>query len=285
MGFGASANREVADSNTFDSLAGGQPERRSLGAYLEPTIAVGDTLKIEPALRYDWSDDYAAGISSMLGLVWQAGKAVDVHLSGGRSYTAPTFNQLYYPTYSNPDLKSDSAWNVESGFTYKDETLTISASTFARLIDNMIVNDAFFIPQNIGRAFTPGAELTLAARFGHVRLKSDYEFIYPLDVSSDGGLANASLLKKNFLSMHKASASLAYRVERFELGMGGRYWSAPTDDSLPSVFLLNANGSFWASRRIKIMLSAENILDRSYEVIEGYPMPGLTLTTGLRVEL
>jgi vitamin B12 transporter len=286
LGFGGAASFERADSNTFDSAPGGQPERSSLGAYFEPAFTLGDSIKVLPALRYDWSDDYAAGLTSMLALVWKADTALALRFSAGRSYRAPTFNELYYPFMSNPKLKSESAWNAEAGFSYDTEGLRISASTFARLIDDMILNDAFYIPQNIGRVLSPGADVSLDAGLGQFRIKSDYEFIYPLDLSSGGALADAPLLRDR--SMHKASASILYKAGPFEAGMGGRYWSDrrfSDGSSLPGVALLDAQGSLLVSKNAKLSLSAENLLDQGYQVNAGYPMPGLSLTTSLRVEL
>ena len=283
LGFGGSLDYEAADSNTFDALSDGQPTRTSLGAYLEPTIVLGDRLKVVPALRYDWSNDYTAGLSAMLGLVWNATRAVEARLSAGRSYRAPTFNELYYPYMSNPDLKCERAWSGEAGLAYTDDAISLSASGFARLIDDMIEDDANWIPQNIGRVFTPGAELSFSARLSAFSIRSGYEFVYPLDLSGGGGLADATLMHN--VSMNKLNASVGYQANRFEVGLGGRYWSDRSDYSLPAVFLLDTHGSLTLDKAIRLNLSIENLLDKDYEINAGYPMPGMTLTAGLRMAL
>jgi len=283
LGFGGSLSYEAADSNTFDSLSDGQPTRTSFGAYLEPTMLVGDELKLAPALRYDWSDDYKAGLSAMLGLVWKATSALEAHLSAGRSYRAPTFNQLYYPYMSNPDLKCERSWSGEIGIAYKGDAIDASASGFARLIEDMIENDAYWIPQNIGKVFAPGSELSLGIRIGAIAVRSGYEFIYPLDLSAGGGLSNATAMHD--ISMHKLNASVDYGTKKLDVGLGGRYWSDRSDYSLPAVFILDAHGSLSVGKAMRLNLSIDNLLDKDYEIYAGYPMPGIALKVGARLSL
>jgi vitamin B12 transporter len=283
LGFGGSFGYEAADSNTFDALSGGQPTRSSLGLYLEPTIIAGERLKLAPALRYDWSNDYEALLSAMLGLVWKATSAVEARVSAGRSYRAPTFNQLYYPYFSNPDLKCEKSWSGEAGLAYAGSEISVSASGFARLIDDMIKNDESWTPQNIGRVFTPGAELSFSARYGAFSIRSGYEFVYPLDLSAGGGLSDAAVLRD--ISMHKLNASVDYRADKFEVGLGERFWSDRDAYSLPDVILLDAHLSLGIGAAARLNLSIENLLDKDYEINAGYPMPGMTVKLGTKLTL
>ncbi|MDP3176269.1 MAG: TonB-dependent receptor, partial [Spirochaetaceae bacterium] len=157
LGFGASLSIEGTRSSVFETLEGGQPSRLSAGAYLEPRVLLG-RLRIVPALRYDWNDDFPAGLSALCGLVYAATDDVELRLSAGSSYRAPSFNELFWPYMSNPDLGPERGFAGELSASVKNGPLSAEVSAFARLVDDMIQNDVTWTPQNLGRVFTPGAE-------------------------------------------------------------------------------------------------------------------------------
>ena len=83
----------------------------------------------------------------MLDVVWKASEAIDLRFSGGRSYRAPTFNELYWPYedfgggYSyqgNPNLKPEVAWSGEVGLDFHPGAFSLSANASARYVSDLI---------------------------------------------------------------------------------------------------------------------------------------------------
>jgi outer membrane cobalamin receptor len=297
LGFGASLLYEAANSSAFDSNPGGQPSRFSLGAYIEPELRVGDRLKIKPALRYDWNDNYAAGFSAMLGAVWKASDAVALRLSGGRSYRAPTFNELYWPysnywgsiTGGNPDLLPEVAWSGELGVDLRVERLSLLADVSARYVDDLITSRSpesyDYTPVNIDTAFVPDASIEAAYRVGPATIKASYEFLYPLDLSGGQTIADKVVLK-NF-SQNKAGASVNFEFGAAEAGIDANYWSdrVSSGQDLVGVAIVDLNAAYKVRKGIRFNIAVNNLLDSDYQITSDYPMPGLTLKVGAKIDL
>jgi len=306
---GANARFDAGDSPDFATRTAGQPTRLSLGAYAEPTVMVGDRLKLTPSLRYDWDSTYTAGLSEMLGAVYQANETLDLRLSGGRSFRAPTFEDLYdyyydpawsYTYQGNPDLKPETAYSGELGADFKNGRLSCSASVKARYIEDMItIYTTYFDPLpyamsqteiNLDRVFIPGASLSASYAIGPATLSAGYEFVYPVDLSGGDSIWNAPVLTS--YSQHTLTASADFTFGQTTAGLAARYVSSHTDavsttqtQTLPAVFLLGLRSSFQVAQGTKLTFDVDNLLDQQYQVIYGYPMPGITLKLGMLVNL
>jgi vitamin B12 transporter len=283
LGFGGSLAYEGTNSTVFDSLAGGQPSRISGGVYLEPIITAG-AFKLTPALRYDASSDYSAGLSAMLGVTYAASRELELRLSGGSSYRAPTFNELWWPYMSNSALKPEHGISGELGFSWHSGGLALTAAAFGRYVQDLILNDATWTPQNIGLAFTPGANLTVGYEFAKLlRLSGNYEFIYPLDLSGGKSLAEGTLIGR--YSLHQAKGSMDLDLGRVKTGLSLRWWSDRPSVSLPGALVTDLRAKVELSKSLAFSLAVDNLFNQSYQEIMYYPAPGLRVVTGLKLTL
>ncbi|HUX38911.1 MAG TPA: TonB-dependent receptor [Rectinemataceae bacterium] len=282
LGFGGSLSSDSTQSSEYSSLASGQPSRLSAGAYVEPSLSFGN-LKFVPALRYDWSSDYPAGLSFLAGASWAASEALSLRASGGTSYRAPTFMELWYPYMSNPNLKPEHGYNAEAGMNFREGGISLDVSGFARLVQDLIVNNAFWVPENVGQAFIPGAELSASARLSAFRANFHYEFDYPLDTTGLSSPWAGTLITK--LSMHRANASIGYVLGPVEGLVSARYWSAREAYALPAVTIVDASVAVQALSGLTFRLSADNLLNTVYQVNSDYPMPGFGLSAGVSYKL
>ena len=296
VGAGLTGLYEAADSTKFAASPGGQPSRFSLGGYLAPKYLLGERLVLAPVARFDWAEDYPAGLSLMASLRWKASESLELRASGGTSYRAPTFNELYWPFedfgggYSyegNPDLRPETAMAGDLGAALSFGVLELSASGFARYVDDLIVSSAgaASTPVNLNKAFVPGASAKATLAMAGFEVAADYEFLYPLDLS--GGVALADAPRIESLSAHRADLSASYRQAAFEGRFALRYASEKTvsGTAIPGAAILDLGAGYKIGEGLKLGLKAENLLDTSYEVVSGYPMPGRSLTTSLKVEL
>lgn len=282
LGFGGTVSHEGMNTTAYSLPSGEQPSRTSFGAYLEPTINVG-RLKLVPALRYDWSGDYPAGFTFMTGAAWSLAEGLELRASGGSSYRAPTFNELWWAPSNNPSLKPERAVNAEAGLDWRLGGLSLSLSSYARLVEDLIVNDANWIPQNLASAFIPGLSASALARLGALELGGSLEYNRPLDTTQGATPFEGTPITK--LSALKAEGRLALHLGAFDTNLAGRFWSDRPYYQLPAVFLLDA-GLGWEPRKgLRFELRGENLLNQSYQLNAGYPMPGLTVKSGMTLSL
>jgi vitamin B12 transporter len=294
LGAGLSALYEAADSTAFVASAGGQPSRLSVGAYLAPTFVLAERLKLVPALRYDWNDDYPAGLSGSAGLIWRPLDALELRLTGGNSYRAPTFNELFWPYEAawnyvgNPELRPETAWTGELGALVGLGGLELGLSAFARYVDDLIVygNDGIHDTMlNMQTALVPGVDASFEFESGPFRLAADYQFLYPLNLT--GGKAISEAARILSMSTHKADLKAGLSFPSWEAAAEARWWSdrVVSAGELAGAIVVDVRGTLSLGGGFSLSLAAENLLDARYETQAGYPMPGLSIKTALRAKL
>jgi outer membrane cobalamin receptor len=89
--------------------------------------------------------------------------------------------------------------------------------------------------------------------------------------------------------MHTIGASFDISWETGSLLISGQYESLRFEDrpnlvELKPHFLLNANLNQKIGQNFTVFGTARNILNTSYQSFYDYPMPGITLTLGIRMQ-
>lgn len=91
------------------------------------------------------------------------------------------------------------------------------------------------------------------------------------------------------IPVHELDFGLNYRRNRFSTGFNGhleskRYESVDNTDSLPSYFVVDAYYRQSIGKATVFLLSVDNVFNKQYAVVPGYPMPGLFIRTGFEFE-
>jgi len=267
-------------------------EQATRGAvYLQDEIEIGKPLTATLGLRYDFHSVYDNQWDPRLGILLRLPEDVRLRASAGRSFRAPTFNDLYWPassfTAGNPDLKPETAWNYEVG-AEKDfeKILAVKIAGFYRNVKDLInwAPDSSFVwrPSNISDAKVWGAE----AEFVLYPAKGwtvpfNYSYLYPRDESTGDPIPNKPKHMVNVGVDYKSSfglkGSLKGRYVQFYVSQG----STLNQD----YFVLDARVGYefkvWQYANGEAYLSLTNALDKEYQTVEGYPMPPRSLNGGI----
>lgn len=295
LGLGLSGRYERLDSTNVFTSSGSTPERLSGGAYVEPELTLG-AWTVAPALRFDCTNDYPAGFSYSLGIARPISEALKFSANASSAYRAPSFDDLYWPassgTEGNPDLEPETAYSLDAGLKYSEPTFTLSSSLYVRYVENVILwqegDDGMWRPSNWGEALYPGLELEATGSSGPCWARLSYTYLHSyvlsggLDISDD---KRVPMVPEHALDLSfgyeagklKASASLSYA--------GLRYLKMANVAYEPSHLVVDLHLRYAAGSRLALKLDAENLLDERYEVVQGYPMPGFSLTSGVELKL
>lgn len=297
---GLSARYDRIDSTSVKKTSGEAPERYSLGAFAEPTLKL-PRWSISPAIRFDWTSDFDAGISGGLGTVYEVSDTLKASLSAATAYRAPTFYDMYWPTSAwaagNPALKSEYAYSGDIGLAYErgisGAALRAGATAYARYSRDLIIwqagSDFIYRPTNIGAALHPGAEFEVSASLGGWSLAATYGYLrsYMLEGSA-GSYAISDERRVPQTPLHSGDARISWRAEDGAFSgslnasyKGERYTNEANSASMPAVFLLGASARLEFTEDWALSAQADNLLNASYESVPGYPMPGFTLRVGL----
>jgi len=295
--YGANLLVDLVDSSQLDTQS-----RISGGAFLELPIYPLPQLTIIPVVRYDLYSDFPGSFNFKLSTVYSVTDSLAVKLSGGSSYRAPTFNDLYWPddgfsTKGNANLDPETGYFAELGVTATTERLQLDTFLFARyLLDAIQWVDTtgfwYFAPMNIGTLFYPGLEMNAELNLFHnFWLTGDYTFLYSFTLEGSSALYSFSDDKRApYAPLHSFDAVLEYRGDRLQASVSAEYvGKVYTNDAnstqIDSYYVLNALLRYRMNDLLTLQTAVDNVLNSSYEILTDYIAPPVSFRLGAELTL
>ncbi|MFH1177152.1 MAG: TonB-dependent receptor [Acidobacteriota bacterium] len=276
---------EVTDgSNWGTNLAGRALTTRSL--FLQDRFALGAGWGLLGGVRWDGTSAWGSRLSPRATLSWQAA-ALRSWVSFGKAFRAPALGELYYPFSGNPALEPELSRAGELGVALPLASGRSSLQLVAfsnRIVDLVDFDYAAFRFANTARAAQDGIEASLmipvTARAG-LALALTY-----LDARDGAGNAllrrpewsGAATLRGPLAGSASGELSLIWVGRRQDLDPV-TYTRAGQPGFATASAALAAPLSDWLTLRLR----AENLANRSYQEIRGYPAPGRRLFAGLEL--
>jgi vitamin B12 transporter len=235
-----------------------------------------------------------------LGFVWNVFDSLTLKNNYFRSFKLPTFNDRYWSgdatARGNPDLRPEDGWGTDLGVEYRyGKLLAIDGTVYASWIRDSIqwrsVNSVWR-PENIGEAALFGfdshiqSEIPLSA--GPVTaLVPSLSYQYLLSYILTEKLTFDSGIRMPYMPMHRAALSLDVRWNTGSALFAGQYEGLRYTETLNIVtlepyWMLNATVNQNIGDHFTTFAVFRNILNVSYVSMLDYPMPGFSLTLGMR---
>ncbi len=188
----------------------------------------------------------------------------------GRAFRAPSFNDLYFPGFSNPNLKPELSDQAEIGARFTSSAMRGALVRFDNRIDDLISFD--FVtskPANIRRARIKGWELSADTTVADVGLKAAFTAQKPIDADTGRQLRTRAKL---FGSLAITGRSNQWQYGADVVASGRRYDSAneSVTSRMGGYAVVNARVGYQIDKLWAVELSAQNIADRKYELARGY---------------
>ena len=250
--------------------------------YLERFGQSGEQ-QLDFSLRRDEEDQFGRRNTGSVAYGFQLSPEVLLYARGGRAFRAPSFNDLYFPGFSNPKLKPERSAQGETGSRWNSTALRASLAYFDNRIEDLIAFDfVTFTPVNIRKARIKGWELsgdTLLAGFG---IKASLTSQKPIDADSGRQLRSRAKL---FGSLAINRTVGQWQIGSDVVASGRRYDSANESASsrMGGYALLNARVAYQVDKLWAVELSAQNIADRKYELARGYNPPNRSVFLNVKL--
>ncbi|MEO8104086.1 MAG: TonB-dependent receptor, partial [Betaproteobacteria bacterium] len=129
--------------------------------------------QLEFTLRRDEETQFGQRNNGSISYGYTLSTGISAYVRAGRAFRAPSFNDLYYPGFSNPTLKPEQSDQAEGGLRVRAKEGRLDVVHFENRINDLIVFDTTtFLPQNLARARIRGWELQAETSFVGMTVKA-----------------------------------------------------------------------------------------------------------------
>ncbi|UYG08742.1 TonB-dependent receptor domain-containing protein [Halomonas sp. M4R1S46] len=219
-------------------------------------------LSVQAGLRHDDNEAFGEEVTGSLALGYDLDAHHTLRASYGTAFRAPTFNELYWPGFGNPDLDPERSGTVELGLRGQFGKGFWDLAVYRTEVDDLIANtlvDGRFAPFNVDEARIRGVELATGAEVLDWTLRAALTYVDPEDRETGNRL------------VRRASRSLRLDADRalgdWTLGgsliaQGHRYNDAANDERLPGFGIVNLRAGWQFAPLWSTRLTLENVFDR-----------------------
>lgn len=243
-----------------ETLAAFAETKRDNTGYFVQWQGSFDQVSSVVSLRYDDNEAYGSDSNGSVALGYTLDNGIKLVASAGTAFKAPTFNDLYYPYYGNPDVlpEETESYELSAQGEYAGGAWRLSA--FRSNVTNLIGYDvSTYSANNISDATLEGVEVEYRRYFGAWSISSNLEYLDAYDDNSGDFLNGRARVSANIQlgrDFRDFYAGLDVKAEH------GRYESA--GQRLPGYGLLGLSLVYKISENLKLSARIDNLFDRNY---------------------
>lgn len=253
-------------------------------------------LQTNLALRSDFFDDGEPAHSPSLGIKYIY-KNFSLKFLNSFNYRKPSFNEMYYFNFGNKNLKPEKSYNTNLSGCINFSPITIELTAFyIQTLDQIIAipkSPITWSAVNLEKVLQSGLELTIEGHFNQLNIE---KFIYNWTLQfAKNKTKNSLFFNKQIPLMPQEliNGMVIFNLDYFKINFAFDYSSFRFIDAennrnhlLPEYIIID----FGISHSIKtnllkteLLFDVKNLLNKQYEIVPNYPMPGRQYILGLRL--
>jgi vitamin B12 transporter len=239
---------------------------------------------LQLSARRDDNDQFGGHTTG--GIAWGMGfgQGWRVTASHATAFKAPSFNELYYPGFSNPLLAPESSRSTELSLGRHGENWSVQANAYQTRVDDLVAYDSsIFAPNNIEQARIRGVELVATARLAGWDLRGQVGTLDARNLS-DGSNHGKRLARR---PQRSARLDLDRDIGAWGFGISGIVEAARWDDVANTLRVggygtVDARASWKFAPAWTLQANLVNAFDRDYATSAWYAQPGREFALSLR---
>ncbi|MDP7563362.1 MAG: TonB-dependent receptor [Arenicellales bacterium] len=262
-------------ADSVDSLVSYDASSRdNLGAFGQWQGSYGHQ-EVVAALRWDDNEQFGSHSTGSMDYALLLDQGLRLNAGYGTAFKAPSFNDLYYPDFGNPDLAVEVSSSIELGLSGGNDNGRWSLRGFRMQIDDLIAFDAVtYAPVNVDEARIDGIELDWVGEWYNWAVATGLTLLDPVDQLTGKQLPRRAR-QTGHLRAQRDDGPWGY-------GCNAQYQGSRFDDkdntvTLDSYLLLDGHLSYRLTPAWSIKAEAGNLLDTEYQTAAGYQELGRTL--------
>jgi len=267
-------------NNLISGLNYGEHHLTDAAGFSRVNWTAHERLRLNAGLRYEHSSQYGGIIAPEFGVSYRLTDKYSISAAAARGFRNPTIRELYLFPAPNPDLRPEHLWNYQATVQARPRAGWSARVTgyYADLSDLIVTTGRF--PNlklgNLGRALNRGLEAS-------VRWQATRRLSF-----NSGYACLRSTNLGPYIPQHKLNYAMDLDFGRAFVHLGGmtvgRRWAdAGRTSQLAGFTLATLKFTVPVRENLSLFTLVDNLFDRRYEVVTGYPMPGLNAMGGIDV--
>jgi len=291
--FGVEYRWESADVQGTNGFG---PKTETVSGLFQQQFRFFDRLFMAAGVRVEDNDVFGRSVTergSLSFLIKETGTRI--HGGAGSGFRAPTFNDLFFPGFSNPALEPEKSFSWDAGIEQKlwGNRIRLDATVFKNSFTNLIrccvplAVPPFVATANIGRARSEGLEFTSEADLlDNLRVGVNYTYTETKDMDAHTWLPREPRHRWNARVVWQPIKPLSLWTE---LHIVTRQWESLGNIYASGYTRVDLGGSYRMLERwghvkyVDLTARIQNVANESYQEVRGFPALGITGIGGVRV--
>jgi len=204
--------------------------------------------------------------------------------SAGTAFKAPTFNELYFPFYGNPDLRPEESDSVDVGLAQRSDAWHWQLDAYQTHIDDLIVYDiSLFMANNLEEARIRGAELTGGVTWAEWDFNASASYVDPRNRSTGDNFDK--VLPRRSRATGRIDVDRVFgdwRIGATLLGEGRRYDDVANTLEVGGFSTFDLRAEWRLADAWTLQARASNVFDHDYQTAAYYAQAGREFGLTLR---
>ncbi len=239
---------------------------------------LGESNDIVAALRVDNNQTFGNHTTGNIAWGHDFAKAIKLIASYGTAFKTPTFNDLYWPSAGDPNLKPEKSKTTEIELRKTHSWGKASMSLYNTQIENLISG---WPPKNVNKAEINGFEMRFNTSIAGWDTRVELALLDPRDKVSNKILQRRTQ-KTVRIDTDKSIGKWTMGASYIE--QGHRYNDTSNATKIDGYSIVNLRVGYSFNKKLKLKSRIENLFDKEYETASKYNNPGLGLYVGLQYQ-
>ncbi len=217
------------------------------------------------------------------GVSWLAAPGTSIKLSASKGFRTPNLRELYMYGVANENLEPEEAWSYDLTLSKRwlEGRLNTELSLYHTDGSNIVevgVVDGWRANHNIGAFHNNGIEFCASWQaLDNLKFNANYSYLHMSKIYTGA-------------PGHKAYVSGTWNFGDFCLNVGAMgikdLHISDSDSTITSDYVdLKCRFSWQATSWMSLFVRGENLLNKTYSTMDGFPMPGATFLGGVSISL
>lgn len=262
-------NDQVSSTTVYDVT-----ERYNNGVFSQYQGSYGGH-DLQLAIRRDKNEEFGGHTTGSVAWGYALNRDLRLVASSGTAFKAPTFNELYYPGFGNPNLSPEKSISYELGLRAKGDQGGWELSVYQTDVDDLIGFDASFTPVNVDKAKIHGIEVSAHARIAEWSLATSLTVLDPENRS--GGVNDGNVLVRRAKESFRLDLDRSFGRTRLGASLfseGRRYDDLANTEELSAYTTVDMRAAYVLTKHWTLTGRIANLFDTNYETAAFFNQDG-----------